>query len=54
MGRVTRRQDIDRKRTRRAKLKRLREKIAKAKDGVQIQKLVEKIYRVSPFYPIPK
>lgn len=52
MGAVTRRAEIDKRRRRKAKLKRLRERIAKAKDGREVQKIVEKILRVHPFYPI--
>lgn len=52
MGAFTRRQEIDRRRKRRSKIKQLKAKITKAKDGKDIAKLVEKIKRISPHYPI--
>jgi len=52
MGAFTRRQDIDRRRRRRAKIKQLKTKIAKAKDGKEIAKVVEKIKKISPHYNI--
>lgn len=52
MGRVTRKEEIARKRRRKAKLAKLRNKIQKAKDPNEVKKLVEKIYRVHPFYPM--
>jgi hypothetical protein len=36
------------------KIKQLKAKIAKAKDGKDIAKLVEKIKKISPQYPIQK
>lgn len=52
MGAVTRRGDIDKRRRRTAKIKKIKARIAKAKDGREVAKLVEKIYRIHPFYPI--
>lgn len=54
MGAFTRRQEIDRRRRRRSKIKQLKAKIAKAGDGKDIAKIVEKIKRISPQYPIQK
>lgn len=54
MGAFTRRQDIDRRRRRRAKIQQIKTKISKAKDGKDIAKLVEKIKRISPHYSIQK
>ncbi len=51
MGRVTRREDIRRKRTRRAKIKHLKAKIQKA-GPAQVQSIIEKIKKISPFYPV--
>lgn len=52
MGAFTRRQEIDRRRRRRSKIKQLKTRITKAKDGKEIAKLVEKIKRISPHYNI--
>lgn len=52
MGRVTRNEEIARRRRRTAKIKKLKLRIQKAKDASEIKKLVEKIYRVHPFYPM--
>jgi len=52
MGAFTRRQEIDRRRRRRSKIKQLKTKIAKAKDNKDIGKLVEKIKKISPHYTI--
>jgi len=54
MGAFTRRQEIDRRRRRRAKIQQLKAKISKAKDGKDIERLVEKIKKISPQYPIQK
>jgi len=54
MGAFTRRQEIDRRRKRRSKIKLLKKKITKAKDAKDIAKFVEKIKRISPQYSIPK
>ena len=51
MGRVVRREEIRRRRTRRAKIKKLKAKIQKA-GPQQMAALVEKLRKVSPFYPI--
>ena len=54
MGAFTRRQEIDKRRRRRSKIKQLKTKIAKAKDGKEIAKFIEKIKRISPHYSIQK
>ena len=51
MSRVIRRSEIRRRRARKAKIKRLKAKIKKA-GPEQIQLIVEKLRRVSPFYPV--
>ena len=48
MGRVERSREIARRRTRRAKLKKLREKFAQAKTESEKDALREKAFRVSP------
>ena len=48
MGRVERDREIARRRTRRAKLKKLREKFAKASSESEKDALREKAFRVSP------
>lgn len=52
MGRVTRKEEISRTRRRKAKIAKLKKRIQKAKDPSEVKKLVEKIYRVHPFYPM--
>ncbi len=49
MGRVERTREIARRRTRRAKIKKLRKKYAEAKSKGQKEELVAKIHRLSPF-----
>ncbi|MBI1860798.1 MAG: hypothetical protein HYR96_07770 [Deltaproteobacteria bacterium] len=51
MGRVTRREDIRRKRARRSKIKKLKARLLKA-SPTQVQAIAEKIKRISPFYPL--
>lgn len=53
MGKVVRREEIRRRRTRKAKIKRLKEKIVKAGPS-QLPTLIAKLKKVSPFYPIQK
>lgn len=52
MGRFTRRQDIDRRRRRQSKIKKLKAKLVKAKSTSETQALVTKIQLVSPNYPL--
>lgn len=52
MSAVTRKYEIAKRRRRRNKIRKLRLKIAKAKDGAVVQKLVAKILRIHPHYPI--
>lgn len=52
MGRVVRRHTIDRRRRRRAKILKIRAKIAKAKNAPEVQQLIQKLLRVHPHYPI--
>lgn len=49
MGRIERSREIARRRTRRAKLKKLRASFAKAKTGGEKEVLKEKARKVSPF-----
>ena len=51
MGRFTRRPEIDRKRRRRAKIGKLKQKMAKTQDKGETEKLMAKIRRIHPFYP---
>jgi len=52
MGAFTSRQEIDRRRRRRAKIKKLKNKIAKGAGGQEVAKIVEKIKKISPHYSI--
>jgi hypothetical protein len=52
MGRVERSRELARKRTRRAKLKKLRTKIEAAKSDTEKNAIVEKIRRISPFVEV--
>ena len=49
MGRVERTREIARRRTRRAKLKKLRKKFADAKSGADKEAILAKVRRISPF-----
>jgi hypothetical protein len=49
MGRVERDREIARRRTRRAKLKKLKGRYAKATDQASKNAIVEKVRRISPF-----
>ena len=49
MGRVERSREIARRRTRRAKVKKLRARFAAVKVATDKQALREKMFRVSPF-----
>ena len=51
MSQVTRRKEIDRRRARRNKIRKLRQRIARAKNQSEVQLLLAKIRKVSPFYP---
>jgi hypothetical protein len=48
MGRVERDREISRRRTRRVKVKKLRERFAAAKTATEKQAVREKMFRVSP------
>ncbi len=52
MGRFTRRPEIDRRRRRRAKIGRIKAKLMKTTDKNEIGKLIEKIKKIHPFYPM--
>lgn len=52
MGRVTRKHDIARRRRRTQKIKKIRQRIAKAKDANQVAKLVAKIKKLNCLYPV--
>ncbi len=49
MGRVERTREIARKRTRRAKLKKLRARFAATKDNGEKQEIIAKARKISPF-----
>lgn len=49
MGRIERSRELARRRTRRAKLKKLRTRFAEAKNDADKQAIIEKIRAVSPF-----
>ncbi|QDT31877.1 MULTISPECIES: DUF6800 family protein [Thalassoglobus] len=49
MGRIERSRELARRRTRRKKLKKLREMHAEAKSDAEKKEIAEKAYRVSPF-----
>lgn len=49
MGRVERDREIARRRSRRAKLKKLREKFAKAGDQSVKNAILAKVHKISPF-----
>jgi hypothetical protein len=49
MGRVERDREIARRRSRRAKLKKLRTRFAKATDQAAKNAIIEKVRRLSPF-----
>jgi hypothetical protein len=51
MSRIVRKHEIQKRRRRKKKLKKLKTKLAKAKGQDELQRLVEKIRKVSPFYP---
>jgi len=52
MGRVERSRELARKRTRRAKLKKLRAKVAAAKSDTEKNAITEKMRRISPFVEV--
>jgi hypothetical protein len=52
MGRFTRRQDIDRRRRRRTKIAKLKLKLAKVQDRNDLDKIMDKIHKIHPFYPM--
>jgi hypothetical protein len=49
MGRVERTREIARRRTRRAKIKKLRTKFAEAKTADERQEIQVKMHKISPF-----
>lgn len=51
MSQVTRRKEIDRRRARRNKIRKLRHRLTRAKNQSEIQIILTKIRKVSPFYP---
>lgn len=51
MSQIVRRKEIARRRRRRAKITKLKAKIAKGKDAKEIGRLMEKIKTISPNYP---
>ncbi len=51
MGRQTVQSKIQRKRRRRAKIQKLKAKLAKTKGQTDIEALIVKLRKVSPFYP---
>ncbi|MBI4403707.1 MAG: hypothetical protein HY537_06085 [Deltaproteobacteria bacterium] len=54
MAPLQRMNELRRRRKRRAKLLKLRARLAKAKNQDEIQKLIQKLKRVSPFYPVQR
>jgi hypothetical protein len=52
MSQVVRRKEIARRRARRNKIKKLRMRIKRAKNNSEVQHLIGKIKKVSPFYPV--
>lgn len=52
MGAFTRRQEIDKRRRRRSKIKKLKLKITKGASGQDAAKIIEKIKKISPHYSI--
>ena len=53
MSHVERKTELKRRRTRRAKVRKLREKMAKAKNPHEAHLIVQKIKKVSPFWRLP-
>lgn len=49
MGRREKDRELARKRTRKAKLKKLRKAYAAAKTGAEKQEIQQKVFRISPF-----
>lgn len=52
MGAFTRRQEIDKRRRRRSKIKKLKAKIAKGASAQDAAKIIEKVKKISPHYSI--
>lgn len=52
MGRVVRKYEIQRRRRRRNKIKKIRTKLAREKNTGIIEKLISKLRRIHPFYPM--
>ena len=51
---VERMKELRRRRHRRAKLKKLRKKLLEAQTPEERAKIIEKIRKISPWYPIPE
>ena len=55
MSHVERKSELKRKRTRRAKIRKLRARMARVKSGGEVEALVQKIQKISPFWkPLPE
>ena len=53
MSHIERKSELRRRRTRRAKLRKLRDKLAKAKTSQEAEAILSKIRRISPFWQPP-
>jgi hypothetical protein len=51
MSRVTRRSEIDRRRARRNKIRKLRARMARAKNSSEVQTLLARLKKAAPAYP---
>lgn len=51
MSKVVRRYEINRRRARRNKIRKLRMQLSRAKNQSDIQRILTKIRKISPFYP---
>ncbi len=54
MAHVERKSELRRRRTRRAKIRKLRERLAKAKNQAEADQIIAKIKRISPFWSPPQ
>ncbi|MCS6978218.1 MAG: hypothetical protein NZM31_14590 [Gemmatales bacterium] len=54
MAHVERKSELRRRRTRRAKIRKLRAKLAQAKNPTEAEQIIAKIKRISPFWSPPE
>lgn len=52
MSKVVRRYEINKRRARRNKIRKIRQRIARAKGPAEVQHLMAKLKKISPFYPV--